>query len=114
MRPLRSTLLALATLYLPQLLPLALGPLTECSHCVGTYGRLFALLPGMLPAWSLAIPAGLPRPVLLALASGITLAVLVLLTLLAHRSPRTARWLLPLTALASASNALAVASALRI
>jgi hypothetical protein len=49
---------ALALVYLPQLAPLLFGPLTECSHCVGTYWQLFGVLPGALVAALLAQELG--------------------------------------------------------
>ncbi len=41
-----GALIALATLYLPPLIPwLGVGPLTECSHCVRTYCAWYPLVP---------------------------------------------------------------------
>lgn len=42
--------LAFAVVYLPQLVPLMVGPLRECDHCVENYAKLFPLIPGAFAA----------------------------------------------------------------
>lgn len=41
---------AALALWLPALLPFAVGPLSECGHCVGVYLRLVPVLPGFFAA----------------------------------------------------------------
>jgi hypothetical protein len=48
-RPRRRALgLAAATVWGPCLLPLLLGLLRDCSHCLATYAKLFVIVPGVL------------------------------------------------------------------
>ena len=42
----KSILIALVTVYLPIAVPFAVGPLTECSHCVANYLRMSPIVPG--------------------------------------------------------------------
>jgi hypothetical protein len=44
----RALGLAAATVWGPCLLPLLLGLLRDCSHCLTTYAKLFAIVPGVL------------------------------------------------------------------
>ena len=46
--------------YAPQLLALALSPVTECSHCVATFWPMFLVLPGFIPLLMFPLPALLP------------------------------------------------------
>lgn len=46
----RAAGLAALTAWLPGVVPFAVGPLTECSHCVATYFRVWPVQPGMLAA----------------------------------------------------------------
>jgi hypothetical protein len=41
---------ALGALWLPTLLPLAMGPLTECGHCIRNYVLLMPIMPGIVAA----------------------------------------------------------------
>ena len=43
----RAVGIAIGVVYLPQLTPFAVGPLTECDHCIAEYWRMFAILPGI-------------------------------------------------------------------
>jgi hypothetical protein len=107
-----STLRALgraaAILWSPAVLPLFLGPLNECSHCVRTYGMLLPLMPGIVGRMVVRDTAGF------VLAALLTLALLAGLTLALRRLPqRTARWLSLGVAAAIAAEALLLARLLR-
>lgn len=51
-------LIVAVTLYAAQLAPFVAGPLTECRHCVAQYARLYAVLPGTMPAMLLRLEDG--------------------------------------------------------
>ena len=95
--------------YLPQLLPFVLGPLTECSDCVRTYMRWFAVLPGVLAAGA-ARADGLR----LAITAAITLGILAVLIALGRDSAKAARWAAVVVVPLSAANALLFANLLRV
>ncbi|MDA0934269.1 MAG: hypothetical protein O3C51_12525 [Planctomycetota bacterium] len=57
--------------YAPQLLALALSPVTECSHCVATFWTMFLVLPGFLPLLMFPLPALLPWGVAVAMTLGL-------------------------------------------
>lgn len=58
MRWLHAALLAAAAAYAGQLAPFVAGPLTECGHCVQQYAKLYAVLPGVVPAMLLQLKGG--------------------------------------------------------
>jgi len=48
-RPRRRALgIAAGTLWLPCLLPIVLGMLRDCGHCMETYLKMFAMVPGVI------------------------------------------------------------------
>jgi hypothetical protein len=49
---------AAAALWLPPLVPFVTGPLTECSHCVANYGRMYAVIPGFWPGATVGLAYG--------------------------------------------------------
>lgn len=111
-RPVRAAVPdAALAIYLPQVLPFLVGPLTECSHCIGTYLKLFAILPGGLPG--ILIGGGGPVTWLIGGVTtlvALTVATLMMQTVRAHGL----RLLLGATiAAVSAANALSIAQALR-
>lgn len=64
------------TLWLPALLPFAVGPLRECGHCVRTYLCFVPVLPGVLLGmlaprhdWAFLAVAALASALLLAVAT---------------------------------------------
>ena len=80
-----SLLRAVAWLWLPTLLPLAVGPLSECGHCVRTYLMLMPLVPGTVGlmvrnAWGMVLAVLLS----LALLAALTAAFLRLQRITAH------------------------------
>lgn len=89
----RALWIAVGTLWLPCLMPIVLGILRDCSHCMITYLQLFAIVPGVIV------------PVLLRLedawfgvaGAGVTLAALVGLYAAARQMPRA--WLYALQVL---------------
>jgi hypothetical protein len=111
----RRWLLACALLYLPQLLPFAVGPLRECDHCVVTYLQLFLVLPGFLAG---GLAAGGTTWVAVTLMGLVTVGVIVLLCATTGSGPEReagslGRVLIVVAPLLSAANSLAIASALR-
>lgn len=100
---------ALLFLYLPQLLPLFVGPLTECSHCVASYWQLFVVLPGMVVRVLLASPSVLAYWMMIV----VTLAwLLAFVGLFQRRSPPRSTIAAGL-AILSGLNALGVSFLLR-
>ena len=103
--------LALAYLYLPQLAPLFGGPLTECSHCVGTFFSFFPCMPGMLIGALLARDAGSAAGIAVAAGTTLALAAILLGVLQTQNRPRFAiAWFV---AILASANSLAFAEALR-
>lgn len=78
---LASAAIALATAYVPTLVPFVSGPLTECDHCVDTYLELLAIVPG-LAAGLLVGEGGF------VVVAGLTSAAIVVGTMLAARRLR--------------------------
>ena len=89
----------MCTLWLPCLLPVLLGMLRDCSHCLSTYAKLFAMVPGVL------------LPILLELedgwfvlgGAGATLSLLVGLYLAARELPRPGLYALQVVVLVAVS-----------
>ena len=54
----RAMAAAVAALWLPPALPFFAGPLTECSHCVETYLKMYAVLPGVWPGLTVGMAFG--------------------------------------------------------
>jgi len=79
---LRSLACAAAFLWLPTLLPLFLGPLSECGDCLRTYLTLLPVVPGVV---GLLAVRDSGRYVLAAL---VTVALLAGLTFALRRLPR--------------------------
>lgn len=46
----RAAVVAIGALWLPSLLPFAIGPLTECGHCIRNYLQLIPVMPGIVAA----------------------------------------------------------------
>lgn len=110
MRPSRAALLAAAAVYLAQLAPFAIGPLTECGHCVRQFLKLYAVLPGVVPALLLRLEGG----AFVAVAALGTLVVFATLAALLCVLPRAGRWpALAVAALATGAWAVAFSHALR-
>lgn len=100
----RAALLTAAAAYLAQLAPFILGPLTECDHCVAQYLRLYAVLPGVVPAMLLRLEDG----AFYAVATLGTLSVFAAVSGLLRILPRAGR-ILALVAAAGALGTWAVA-----
>lgn len=83
----RAALLTAVATYLAQLAPFIFGPLTECDHCVAQYLRLYAVLPGVVPAMLL----GLENGAFFAAAALGTLSVIAAVTGLLRILPRAGR-----------------------
>ena len=58
MRAAPATAVATAALWLPPLVSFAAGPLTECSHCVESYLRFYAVIPGFWPGFTVGMAFG--------------------------------------------------------
>ncbi len=106
---------ALAALYLPTLVPFAVGPLPECGHCVRTYVRLPSLFPGA----PLGFLAGRFRPSpdsdgVFGLAAAVAaVALLAACTELAHRLGQRAFFVLAPAVAAVGATALGFSYTLR-
>jgi hypothetical protein len=79
----KSILLALATLYLPLVVPFAIGPLTECDHCVSSYLKLTPFVPGI----ALGFALGTMSRLFFVVAGAASLALLTGCTFTARRLP---------------------------
>jgi len=80
-RTARATTAAAAALWLPPLLSFAVGPLTECSHCVAQYWRFYAVVPGFWPGFTVGMAFGDSDSwVALAVMAATTLVLLVAVT----------------------------------
>ena len=106
----RALGLAAATIWAPCLLPLVAGSLCDCSHCLWTYFKLFAIVPGVL----LPTLAQLDDAWFGVAGAATTLALLGVYYLAARELPQ--RWLYAaqsLALLAIGAESLALAYALR-
>lgn len=76
----RAAALALAALYVPQLLPLAATDLLSHDHCLVSYGWFFPILIGLAPGLRVRMWLDVGEPgeeiVLVAVATAVTLVVL--------------------------------------
>ena len=78
----KSALLALLTLYLPLVVPFAVGPLTECDHCVSSYLAWAPIVPGVAMSFVLL---GIMSQLFFVAAGAVTLALLVCCVFTARR-----------------------------
>lgn len=105
---LRSLARAAAILWLPAGLPLFLGPLSECGHCVRIYWMVVPIVPGFIARMVV------PDAVGIALAAVLTLLLLAGLTLALRRLPQpAARWVGILAACLTGAQALILGNLLR-
>ncbi len=108
-RRLLAWLKPLGLAYGPALLPLLVGPLGECGHCVRTHATMLPLVPG-----AIALLAPLPNEGRFALCGALTLLVLGLAVLSQRAASSLRRRLLGgALALLIGLEALAFASLLR-
>ncbi len=100
---------AVLVVALAQLWPL-FGPLEGHEHCIESYLRLFAVLPGLLAGFVLAGGQGLG---LFVVAGLVTLGAMALLTAALRHPSRARWWIAALAAAVAAGNAGLVAAMLR-
>jgi len=80
----RALPLAALAVYLPTAAPFAVGPLTECGHCVTTYLQLLPVVPGIV---SLALMSSRGDAASIAIAGACTLLLLAGCVAAARRLP---------------------------
>ncbi|MFO1052879.1 MAG: hypothetical protein U1F36_11745 [Planctomycetota bacterium] len=108
----RTLRTALAYLYLPQLLALFVGPLSECSDCTASFFALWPVMPGFLFASMLMVP-GKSMAAAIAIAAVCNLAILAGLTAVLQERSRMRLAIAWFVAIVSASTAVALGMALR-
>ena len=91
--------IAACTLWLPCLVPLLLGMLSDCGHCLWTYAKVFAMVPGVLLPVLLQLDDGW----FVLAGAGATLALLFGLYLAARELPRLALYALQAIVLVAVS-----------
>lgn len=97
--------------YLPQLMAFPASPLAECDHCIAQFWQLYALVPGLVPAF---LVGGSELQFLRwPIAITVSVIVLVVTSLGLRRGGRTVIWTVATVGIASALNACLVGAALR-
>jgi hypothetical protein len=84
----QAVAITLLALYLPTLVPFAVGPLTGSEQSVATYLQLLPIVPAWLPGFAIAQPFGATRVVELYVFGGIATLLLAAGLLLAARRLR--------------------------
>lgn len=108
-----SLLRALLALWLPAVLPLLFGPLTECGHCVRSYLFSLPILPGVLPAALLVQRLESDGFAFAGLALLVTVAIVLLVAALLRLCGRRWPWPALLCVVLAGANALCFGAALR-